>query len=513
MNLLKTNERITDQVINTKIHVFSILLAFFTLTLRKFALMFYRFLFNIVFFFLFCSGQGYAQKQWSLEDCIDHAMKNNLQIRQAENNREISEQNRIQSMGAQLPSINGNATHNYNFGRNIDPFTNQFTNRQVQSNNFALNGSLLLFNGLQVRNTIQQSRYEYMAATYQLETLKNDISLNISAGYLDILFNKELAANASAQLSLTSLQYERSRKLVEAGSLSPSALFDLKSQLASEEAQLVRATNNLTLSYLNLTQLLDLPTPEGFEVVSPETILIRKDSTVLSSPEEVVQNAFKHQPVIKASEYRRLSSYEALQVARGRQSPRLNLTATLSTLYSSSAQTLTGYGVPYYQYIGATQNTADPVYTMVTPNIYDYKPYGNQLKDNYNRFVGLTLSIPILNGLQVRSEIGRAKLNADNADLDLRINKMNLEKNIRKAHTDALIAFSNLEASQNSAYASEEALRNAEKRLEVGLMNTFEYNQSKTRLTTAQSDYLRAKYDYLFKLKIIDFYKGNPLKL
>ncbi len=352
-----------------------------------------------------------------------------------------------------------------------------------------------------------------MASNYQLETLKNDISLNISAAYLDILFNKELVSNTSNQLTLTKQQYERSQKLVDAGSLSASALFDLKSQLATEEAQLVRTKNNLTLSYLNLTQYLDLPSGESFEVVQPGTILISTDSTAFSPPEEVVQTALKNQPQIKTYEYRRLSTQEALLVARGRQSPRLSLNATLSTLYSSTSKIITGQGPVSTQYIGVTQNTGDPVYTLYAPNLYGYKPYGDQLKDNYNRFIGLTLAIPILNGLQVRTGISRARLNADNAELDLKISKMNMEKSIRKAHTDALIALSNFNASDNSVKASEEALRNAGKRLDVGLMNAFEYNQAKTRLTSAQSDLLRAKYDYIFKVKILDFYKGNPLKL
>jgi outer membrane protein len=472
-----------------------------------------KFHFYTVLLFLFLSGKTSAQKLWTLEDCINHAMKNNLQIQQAENNLEVSDQNLLLNRGAQLPTLNGSGTHNYNFGRNIDPFTNQFTNSQVQSNNFSLNSSLVLFNGLQTRNSIQQSRYDYMAANYQLETLKNDISLNISAAYLDILFNKELVSNLSNQLSLTKQQYERSQKLVEAGSLSPTALYDLKSQMASEEAQLVRTQNNLTLSYLNLSQYLDLPSSEPFEVVQPETLLINADSVSLTAPEEVVQTALKNQPQIKTYEYRRLSTLEALHVARGRQSPRLSLNAALSTLYSSSSRVITGTGIATPQYIGVTQNTGDPVYTLVTPNIYGYSPYGDQLKDNYNRFVGLTLSIPILNGLQVRTGISRAKLNADNAALDLRISKMNMEKTIRKAHTDAQIALSNFNASGNSVKASEEALRNAGKRLDVGLMNAFEYNQAKTRLSSAQSDLLRAKYDYIFKLKILDFYKGIPLKL
>jgi outer membrane protein len=466
-----------------------------------------------VLFLMLFSGTISAQKLWTLEECINHAMKNNLQIRQTENNLKISNENLLQSKAATLPSINGSGTHNYNFGRNIDPFTNQYTNQAVQSNNFSLNSSLVLFNGLQVRNAIQQSKYDYMASTYQLETLKNDISLNISAAYLDILFNKELVVNATNQLVLTKQQYTRSVRLVEAGTLSQNILFDLKSQMAQEEANLIRNKNNLTLSYLNLSQYLDLPPNDEFDLVRPESIVISIDSSTLNNTDEIVKTALSQQPQIKSYEYRRLSSLEALNIARGRQSPRLSLNATLSTLYSSTSKRLVGKSDPTIQYIGYTQSTLDPVFTSYSQNIYEQKPYGAQLKDNYNRFVGLTLTIPILNGLQVKTSISRAKLNVENAELDLQISKMNMEKVIRKAAVDAQAALSNYKASSNSVKASEEALKNSEKRLDVGLINSFEYNQSKTMLANTQSDLLRAKYDYIFKLKVMDFYRGIPLKL
>ncbi len=464
-----------------------------------------------VLLLLLFSGKISAQKLWTLEECINHAMKNNLQIQQSENNLKISDQNLLQNRAATLPTLNGTGAYNYNVGRTIDPFTNQYTNSKILSNNFSLNSTLVLFNGLQIRNTIQQSRYDFLAANYQLETLKNDISLNIAAAYLDILFNKELAANAANQLSLTKEQLQRTQRLVDAGSLSQTALFDIKSEIALEEAQLVRDQNNLKLSYLNLAQYLDLPSTEPFEIVSPGSLLISTDSNAVSNTDEIVKTAMENQPQIKNYEYRRLSSIEALHVARGRLSPRLTFNATLSTLYSSSSKRITGQQTNITN-IGYTQSL-EPVYSPITQYMYENKPYRNQLGDNLNRFVGFTLSVPILNGLQVRTAISRAKLTRDNADLDLKISKLTLEKTIRKADADALAAQSNYNASANSVKASEEALRNSERRLDVGLINTFEYNQSKTRLITAQSDLLRAKYDYIFKIKILDFYKGIPLKL
>jgi outer membrane protein len=465
----------------------------------------------LVLLLLLFSEKVSAQKLWTLEECISHAMRNNLQIQQAENNLKISDQNLLQNKAATLPTLNGTGTYNYNVGRTIDPFTNQYTNSKILSNNFSLNSTLVLFNGSQIRNTIQQSRYDFLATNYQLETLKNDISLNIAAAYLDILFNKELVSNSANQLSLTKEQYQRTQKLVDAGSLSQTALFDIKSEMALEEAQLVRDQNNLKLSYLNLSQYLDLPSTEPFDIVNPGSLLIDAESNSIHNPDDIVKTAMESQPQIKNYEYRRLSSIEALHIARGRLSPRLTFNATLSTLYSSSSKRITGQQTNITN-IGYTQSL-QPVYAPLTQYTYENKPYNNQLSDNLNRFVGFTLAVPILNGLQVRTAITRAKISMDNANLDLKITKLTLEKTIRKAYTDAEVALSNYNASANSVKASEEALRNSERRLDVGLINTFEYNQTKTRLIASQSDLLRTKYDYIFKVKILDFYRGIPLKL
>lgn len=470
--------------------------------------------FSILFLFFITLLQGEAQKVWKLEDCIDHAVKNNLQLKQAENSIQISNQTLLQSRALQLPSLNANGNHNYNFGRNIDPFTNQFTNSRVQSNNFSLTSSLLLFNGNQLRNTITQSRYDYLASSFQMETLKNDISLAIAAAFLDILFTQELLANAERQLSLSKDQYLTTEKLVKAGTLPPNAMFDIASQVASEEATVERNRNTLSLSYLSLAQLLDLPSEEIMVVELPSTSLIMVDSASFASSEkEVVDYALSNQPQIKLMEYRKLRTLEALQVERGRMSPRLSLNASMNTIYSSSAQQFIGVGPSVTQLIGFTENSLEPVLAVVNPRIFENKSFSNQFRDNYSRFIGLSLTVPILNGFQVRTSIHRAKYSSDNAALELKRTQLEMEKTVRRSYADARASLSNYKASLKAVNAFQESFRNVERRAEVGLSNTFDYLQAKTRLTNAQSDLLRAKYDYVFKLKIVDFYSGSPLKL
>ncbi len=449
-----------------------------------------------------------AQDKWSLERCMEHAMKNNLQIRQTENDRISSYQTLLQNRASLLPTVTGSASHNYNFGRNIDPFTNQFTNQTVQSNNFGLNGSLTLFNGLQVRNTIRQSRYEYMAAEYQLKSVKTDIAIHIVAAYLDILFNKELVHNSSDQLAVTRLQYERMNHLVEAGKMTQINLYELKSQLAMEEVQLIKNRNSLAQSYITLAFYLDLPADENFEVVHTEDLMIKFDSTDIEEADELMKTILETHPLVKMTEYRRLGTIQALKAARGRQSPRLSLNAALSTLYSSTSRIITGEFVSAPQYIGYTENTLEPVMTTYLQYDYARKPYGTQLIDNYNRFVGFTLIVPIVNGLQTRTSINLAKIEVENSELNLRITKRTMENDVHKAYTDVEFSLSNLKAMGEAVQVSEQAFRSAGRNMEVGLINSFEYSQAKTRFTLAQSEFLKARYDYLFKLKMLNFYKG-----
>jgi outer membrane protein len=470
--------------------------------------MYIRFL---LYFLIFLPHLLFAQKVWTLEECIQYANEHNLQIRQASLNTEFSEQDLIQSRGNVIPSFNGSANNNYNFGRNIDPFTNQYTTNQVRSNSFSLFASVTLFNGFQIRNTIKQSQYELEASQYDIQTIRNNVDLNITSGYLQILFNHELVRISENQLALTKEQLDRMRKLVEAGKSSPVLLPDLEAQLASEEVRYLTAQNQLKISYLTLAQLMNLNPEEELLVLKPEVIIVQ-DTSVYANTVEIYQKALELQPQIKSSEYRRLSAMKSYSIAKGRMSPRLTLNASVSTLYASSSQQLIAYEYTGLRVIGST-SAGDSVFAPSYQSLFEKKPFSNQLNDNYNRFAGLTLTIPILNNFQVRTSIARSKIGIKNADLNLEIEKNNLQRQIVLAHTDAIGAMKRLDASKASVRASEEAFRNAEKRLEVGLINSFDYAQVKNRLAQAQSDLLQARYDYIFRTKILDFYRGIPLGL
>jgi len=267
---------------------------------------------------------SYAQGKWSLEKCVNYAIENNIQIKQQKLNTEYNSNNLFQSKMGVLPNINGSASHSYSFGRALDESTYEFTdNQKTQSNSFGLNASVNLFAGLQTVNTIKQNSYNYLASIKDLEKTINDISLSIALGYLQILFSKELLEIAKNQIDITLQQVERTTQLYEAGSVAHGKLLEIQAQAAAEELQVVNAQNQLDISYLNLTQMLDLDSVGNFEIEFPE-LNVKEEDELLRSVNSIYTTAKGILPEIKGSEYRLKSSERGLAIANGALSPRLS---------------------------------------------------------------------------------------------------------------------------------------------------------------------------------------------
>ncbi|MRR18857.1 TolC family protein [bacterium] len=425
------------------------------------------------------------EKAWTLEECIGHALQNNIQIKQQEIMTEYQVAALEQSKLNLLPTLNGNASHNYSFGRALDETTYEFTeNQTVQSNNFQAGSNVSLFRGLMNYNTIQKNKYEVLASQQDLARFKDEISLNIALAYLQILLNQELVTATEAQLQLTREQIVRTGKMVDAGSLARGTLLDIEAQAAREELQLVNLQNQVTISLLNLAQMLELPNAEGFKIAIP-AISVSEDP-IQGDPLNIYAIAEKMRPEILSAEYQLKSAEYDLAIAKGGRSPRLNMGASMSTAYSD--------------------NRLKPV----TGEEY---PFGEQLNDNLNYGLGFTLNIPIFNGWQVNTGIKNSKLGIENSKYALENTKKQLYKNIQQAYTDASGSLKKYYSSQKAVAAMEEAFRYAEQKLDVGLVTTVEYNQSKTSLLNAQSEMAQAKYEYVFKTKVLDFYRGIPLTL
>lgn len=466
-------------------------------------------LFIIIFFSIYT---GKAQEIWDLKKCIDFALENNLQIKQGQLNKNISEANYLRSKAASLPTVNGFVSHNYNFGRTIDPFTNQFANQTVQSNAFSVSANWVLFNGFQTINAIRQNNFNLLANKYDLEKVKNDIVLAVISAYLNIIYLEEQLQIAEQQISLSQKQVDRISLLVNTGSAAKGNLLDMQAQLANDELQKVTIQNQLDIAYLNLMQLMELNSQEKIKVVKPQTVLPVED-ILNKTPLSIYQTAINNQPDIKAAELRVKSAYMGLLSARGAYSPRLAISTSFGTGYSGLRKEVIGNPVlSGFDTIGVT--TAMD-FVLVPNYTFDTRvtPFNRQLEDNLNRTIGLSLTIPIFNGFQVRTSSSLAKIQKSNAELALESAKRQLEKTIQQAYADAIAAYKKYLATEKSVNALTESFSYTEQRFNVGAVNTLEYNDAKNRLARAKAELLQSKFDYAFKVKILDFYQGNPINL
>jgi len=450
-------------------------------------------------------------KPWTLQQCIEFAQLNNLQIKQSELNVQLSQVNLLQSKGNTLPSINGNISHSYNFGRTIDPFTNSFASDKVVSDNFSVSGSIVLFSGFQNLNSILENNYNYLASKYDLEKMRNDISLNIATIYLQILFNDELLAIAQSQVDITKQQVSRVQKLIDAGSLPKSNLYDIQAQLALEELNVVNAQNQLDLAYLNLQQMLDLKSP--LKIIKPDINIPSNDALSLSVS-QIYLTALTAMPEIKSSEYKLMSAQKGYKVAKGGYYPRLMLSGSYGTGYSGASKQLSG--LPTFSGFSPNGDVTSAGDTVYTPNFnYNYitTPFSDQIDQNLNKSIGLNLSIPIFNRFSTYSNVKRAKISQLNAELSLDLAKNQLEKSIQQAYADAVAALKKYNATLKAVEAIEESFKYTEQKFNVNAITSFDYNDAKNKLIKSKSDLLQSKFDYIFKLKILDFYQGKQLTL
>ncbi len=453
-----------------------------------------------------------AQETWTLQQCMDYAETHNSQLQKIKNNELLFNQIVLQAKGAMLPSINASASQNYNFGRSIDPFTNVYVNQQVRSNNFNVNGSLVLFNGFLLQNTLKQSKDDVAAAQQDIEQYRLDMSISIVQAYVSILMNEEIIENSKRQALTTKEVYDRMNSLKESGVVTKSSALDVYAQWKTEEATVIQSKNNLDLSYLNLGLLLQLADPMAIRIAKP-TDLLDKNKMAYSNPDEAMKNVIDQIPQLKSLEYKKESTTHAYYASKGRYYPRITLNGSLGTIYSTSGKVVTGQQFTGTKVIGVTQTGNDNVLTNTYATTLSDKAYGMQLKDNYSKFIGATLSIPILNGLQVRTTVHRNHIAMTQADLDYTIAKVSLQRTIYTAFYQASGSQSKLSALNESYSATQESFRNAEKRLDGGIITSVEFNQIKNTLSQSQSNLVQAKYDFIFKNAILDIYSGQPVNI
>jgi len=465
-------------------------------------------------------GSG-SDNVWSLEEAVNYAKTSNLQVLQTLTNNNLNQVNLKQLKFQRLPSINAGGSYNYNTGSYQDPVTFSLINQESQTGNYQLSASVPLFMGFQQLNLIKQSELELQASQQDVLSAQNDITIQIITSYLNILFADELIKINELTRNLTQEQLNRTRILFNAGSVAENSVLDLESQLAADELELINATNQRDIARLSLMQLLNLPNTQEFQIVVPQIPEPDQDP-VLINGEQVFDVAAQTLPAIKAVDLRVLSAARALEAARGDYYPRLSLNAAMSTRYSSTSQFLTGRQTIdeglQRKALGFSDAAGTKEVVIYVPSAYDAPVYGNypfldQLQDNIYKQIGLSLQIPIFNGLQARTGVQRAKLQQQNAKINADIARNNLRQTIEQAYVDAVAAQRRYVAAKEQLRAAEKNYGNAQLRLNSGVINTVDFNIVANTFRTAQSNLVQAKYEYTFKLKVLDFYQGKDISL
>lgn len=472
-------------------------------------------------------GSAMAQQQgagsdgiWSLEEAVNYAKVNNLNVRQSSLNRDLNRADLNQSRAARLPSINANGNYSFNTGSFQDPVSFTLQTQNARTSNVSINASVPLFAGFQQVNQIRQNSLDLEASEQEYQSAQNDITIQIVTAYLNILFATEQMGVSDLQRNLTRQQLGRTQTLLKAGSVAENAVLDLESQLATDELNYITAQNQRDISRLTLMQLLNIPTTEEFQVEVPE-IPEPDENPVIVDGSQVYDVALQTLPAIRAAELRLRSAETGINLARGAYYPRLSLFAGAGSRYASTSRRLLAVEqvnvgrVPQVVYFDENGSESQVLWfdQFSTRRIDEHYGMFRQWDDNLNTQVGVSLQVPILNSLQARTNVQRAKIQQQNAQLNADIARNNLRQTIEQAYVDAVAAQRRYAAAREQVNASEKNFRNAELRLQSGVINTIDFNIIANTYRSAQSSLVQAKYDYTFKLKVLDFYQGKDLSL
>jgi outer membrane protein len=455
-----------------------------------------------------------APRVWTLKECIDYALQNNIDVRRSLLGMETADINLLQSKAQMLPTLNAGSSPGINLGRSIDPTTNLFLQRQINSINFNANSNFLLFNGLRLLNTVRQNQIENKAAMEDYQRAKNDVILSVISFYMNVIFNKELYQNAEIQLNTTNQQLARTRRLAEAGSVPRGDVLDLEAQAATNELNLVTRENALNLSLLQLKQALQLPGATAMDVEVPAVDMV-EELMLNEDAEDIYMVARTVMPEIKAASYRVESTTMAVRAARGNYFPRVNLNGNVFTNYSSAFMQPIGSEIiaPPPQ-IGVVQGTNQQVISnrAIERPILVTKPFNDQFSENISKVFSLQIQIPIFNGLNTRAGVQRSIISNQQAVINLQDNENRLRQAVETAYNDAAAAAKTYQSSLRQVAARDEAFRMNKQRFESGGVDFVNYQVAENNLFQAQSDLLRAKYDFIFRKKVLDFYLGKPLE-
>jgi len=437
-------------------------------------------------------------KKWTLKECVDHALENNLSVKRAMYTTDLRKEDITSAKGNMLPGVSASASQQHNFGSFFDPASNSRIASDSRSNSFGLNTSVSLYNGSSNKNNLLQSRTSLEASMLDLEKMKDDISLFIVNSYLEVLFSKENLKIAKAQLEISVQQLARTKDLVAAGTQPEGNLLEVEATKANDENDVVTAENSLVLTLLQLSQILQVP-HQGFDVEDVE-VDVSSVALLYNNSDEIFNKAVESQPNIKSAELALQNSETGIKIAKSDYLPSLSLSAGLNTVYSHRQ----GQGDDFY--ITDPQNPTGP-------NILVKNGFFDQLNNNLGEYFGLNLNIPIFSRGQVKANVNRAKINQKISEVNLDDEKQSLRETVEQAYLTAKAALKEYEAAEKSVKAQESSFEFAQQRYNLGVTSSFEFEQVRNRLVNAQSSLIRAKYNFVFRVKALEFYYGIPLLL
>ncbi len=424
------------------------------------------------------AAQSPSSRQWTLRECTEYAVSHNIGVRQRDLQRQQQEVQLSTARNSRLPDLNASASESFSFGRGLT-MENTYADRNTTSTSFGLSTSVPLFTGFEIPNTVRLRQLNLEAATQDLEKARNDVRMQVAQAYVQILYDKEIAAVAHRQVSIDSLQVERLKAFVAGGKASPAELSQQQATLGQSRLTATQADNNTRLALLDLSQLLELDTPEGFDIVSPETGAALQG--VPTHPDAVFAEALTLKPEVQAEQLRLAASESSIRVAEAGYYPTLSLSGGLqSNYYHTSGIAAEGFG--------------------------------KQLKNNFAQYIGINLNIPLFNRFSTRNSVRSAQLERDNQRLQLESTKKQLYKEIQQVYYNAVAAQAKYESSQQACTSSRDAFTLTQAKYENGKATITEFNESKNQCLKAESDLVQARYEHLYQVTLLNFYRGKPLQ-
>lgn len=443
---------------------------------------------NIIILFGLCLGLGLqAQTKWSLRKCIDHATENNLEIRQYGLQVKGAEIDLNSSKNSRLPNLSGSISESFNFGRSASMATGVYEENKSLNTSFSVSSGIPIFTGFRIPNEIKANELNLKAAMEGMKKAQENLALQIAAYYLDVLFKKEIQKIYQEQYALTKLQVERTQVLVQSGKVATSQLYDIEAQLAKDEVNVTTSKNDLNTSMLNLSQVLNLRTTDGFDIEEPDLSdpnLAISAGKSLMLPKDVYQRSLGIRPSVREAEYKLEGSFKQLKVAQAGYWPTVNL--------------------------GLSYNNG---FNHIYKDGYTNAKISDQIKNNYRAAIGLSVDIPIFDRFRTRNQVRKARLDILNQEIVLENVKLTLYKDIQQAYQSATAAQAKFSSTAKANEAAAVSFKFAEERYQVGKANVYEYNEAQTKLISSRSEQVQAKYDYIFRVKILDFYQGKEISL